>query len=66
MRVISFDPDQMTFDSTFLDATIIENTRLMGERAVEEIMDYRAGRGFPPVTELDPLLVTRENMHTRK
>ncbi len=64
VRILSFDPDQMTFDSPFLDATIIENTRLMGARAVEEIMNYRAGRAFPPVTEVDPVLVTRENMHT--
>lgn len=65
VKVIAFDSDSGTeFEVNSLDSVIAQDTREMGNRAVNEIYDSYHGR---PVTEsilLEPTLITRENVDT--
>ncbi|GGH11392.1 substrate-binding domain-containing protein [Silvibacterium dinghuense] len=64
IRVIAFDPDSLTFDSPNLDSMIFENTRRMGTEAVQLLLAEHRGISQPAVTYVEPVLVTRENIHT--
>ncbi len=46
-----------------LDALVVEDTRTMGYRAVEEIAAQRAGHPGPPRVLVEPVLVDRENVN---
>jgi ABC-type sugar transport system substrate-binding protein len=60
IRVIGFDPDLMGFSNPSLDALVIEDTRAMGAEGVRRILGRKHGGGWPAVTEVEPVLVTRE------
>lgn len=45
-----------------IDSLVAENTRAMGNLAVEEIIAERQGKLVSPRTVVDPVLVTRENI----
>ena len=63
VRVIAFDPDGAPpFNLASLDSVIIQNTRGMGKKAVEEINAELHGQSVPAVLKLEPKLVTRENI----
>lgn len=65
IRIIGCD---QTLDLLFLlrrgeiDSLVVENTRAMGYRAVEEIAAEKHGEKVPPRVLIKPLLVTRENI----
>ncbi len=61
VKVIGFDPESLPFENPKLDSVIVQNTLGMGERAVQLIHARLQGQSFPPPTEFEPLLVTREN-----
>ena len=63
VKVIGFDPDgALAFEIENLDSVIMQDTRAMGERAVELINAERHGRPMPASIQLQPTLVTRENI----
>jgi ribose transport system substrate-binding protein len=63
IKVIAFDPDGAPpFNLKSLDSVIIQNTRGMSQQAVEQIDARRNGRAVPPLTKLEPMLVTRDNI----
>jgi ribose transport system substrate-binding protein len=65
VRVIGFDPDgTLPFDSESLDSVVMQDTRTMGEQAVNLIDAERQGRPVPALTLLQPTLVTRQNVNT--
>lgn len=65
VKVIGFDPDGAPpFNLASLDSVIIQNTRAMGQKAVEEIDAIRRGQPVPATLELEPKLVTRENINS--
>ena len=59
--VIGFDPDSLPFENVSLDSVVLQDTRHMGERAVEIIHARLDGEPAPSVETFEPLLVTREN-----
>jgi ribose transport system substrate-binding protein len=62
-KVIAFDPDGVPpFDIGFVDSVIKQDTRTMGQLAVDLIDGERHGRAMPALIKLQPLLITRENM----
>jgi ribose transport system substrate-binding protein len=62
-KVIAFDPDGVPpFDIGFVDSVIKQDTRTMGQLAVDLIDGERHGRAMPALITLQPLLITRENM----
>jgi len=62
VKVIVFDPDAITFDNANLDSFILQDTRSMGGEAVRVIMASLRGQSMPATQQLEPLLVTRENV----
>ena len=64
VHIISFDPDELTFEANALDSTIIENTKAMGAAAVRMIVADQNGTKMPALTKLEPVLVTRENFRS--
>ena len=65
VKVIGFDPDgTLPFDIQSLDSVVMQDTRTMGQRAVDLISAERQGRPMPALTMLQPTLVTRENVNT--
>ena len=54
----------LPFNLASLDSVIIQNTRAMGQKAVEEIDAIRRGQPVPATLELEPKLVTRENINS--
>ena len=64
-RVIAFDPDGgPLFDATVVDSVIQQDTRTMGQLAVDEIDGDRHGRSMPGLVKVQPILITRENVNT--
>jgi ribose transport system substrate-binding protein len=47
-----------------LDSILVENTYEMGNRAVMTIAAQMRGESVPPLVNIEPTLVTRENLHT--
>jgi ribose transport system substrate-binding protein len=47
-----------------LDSILVENTYEMGNRAVVTIAAQMRGESVPPLVNIEPTLVTRENLHT--
>jgi len=69
VKVIAFDSaDSSGFPSfaqrTALDCVIQENTRLMGQRAIELIHARLLGQSAPATILVHPKLITRENIGT--
>ncbi len=66
VKVIGFDSDLLPLfdDRTNLDSVIQEDTRAMGQQAVELIHAKRIGQPVPTATRLQPKLITRENVHS--
>ena len=63
VKVIGFDPDgDLPFEIENLDSVMMQDTRAMGELAVELISAERRGRPMPASIKLHPTLVTRENI----
>lgn len=65
-RVIAFDPEDILFTSPSLDAVIVQNTREMGNLAVQLIHSRLGGRSTPALITLKPILVTRANAHSEE
>jgi ribose transport system substrate-binding protein len=64
-KVIGFDPDgDFQFDSGILDSAIVQDTRAMGQRAVDQIYREHHGQPMPSLTLLEPTLVNRNNAGT--
>jgi ribose transport system substrate-binding protein len=64
VKVIGFDPDQLEFSSAGLDSVIMQNMPEMGDRAVSLIHAEREGKPVPSQMEVEPMLVTRENVNS--
>jgi ribose transport system substrate-binding protein len=64
IRVIGFDPDSLGFENPRLDSLVVEDTRRMGAEAVRLIVGKIHGVSGPPVTQIEPVLVTRENVNS--
>jgi ribose transport system substrate-binding protein len=62
VKVIGFDPDPVEFSSANLDSLILEDMPQMGARAIDLINDERQGKPVPSQIEVEPMLVTRENV----
>lgn len=65
-KVISFDPGDISFTSSSLDSVVVQNTREMGNLAVNIIHARLKGEPVPPLTTLEPILVTRANANSEK
>jgi len=66
ISVVAFDPDSFGFDNPNLDSVVLEDTQTMGAEAVRLIVEKLHGRSGPGVTNLQPILVTRENVNSDK
>lgn len=66
IKVVGFDSDLLPLidDGTNLDSVIQEDTRAMGEKAVELIHSKLIGQPVRTATRLQPKLITRENVHS--
>jgi ribose transport system substrate-binding protein len=64
IRIVGFDPDSLNFDNPHLDSIVIEDTQKMGVDAVRQVVAQIHGQSGPLVTQCEPLLVTRENVHS--
>jgi len=64
-KVIAFDPDGgPLFDVGVVDSAIQQDTRTMGQLAVDLIDGERHGRPMPALIKLRPILITRQNVNT--
>jgi ribose transport system substrate-binding protein len=67
-RVVIFDPDfgpdSRLIDTPNLDCYILQNMRQMGEEAASRILAHLQGDPMPPVTKVEPVLVTRQNINS--
>jgi len=64
-KVIAFDPDGgPLFDVGVVDSVIEQDTRMMGQLAVDLIDGERHGRHMPALIKLQPILITRQNVNT--
>jgi len=64
-KVIAFDPDGgPLFDVAVVDSVIQQDTRTMGQLAVDLIDGERHGRPMPALIKLQPILITRQNVNT--
>lgn len=64
-KVIAFDPDGgLFFDVGIVDSVIQQDTRTMGQLAVDLIDGDRHGRRMPALIKLQPLLITRQNVNS--
>lgn len=66
VRVIAFDATVSPpfAQTTHLDSVIQEDTRTMGQKAVELIRAMQLGRPVPSTVRLAPLLITRDNVNS--
>ncbi len=64
IRVIGFDPDSLLFESSALDAVIVQDTQAMGEQAIRTIYAKLRGQPVSRLVKLKPVLVTRENVNS--
>lgn len=62
IKVVGFDPDPLDFSSENLDSVVLENMPEMGGRAINLLYDEQEGRRVPSLIEVEPMLVTRENV----
>jgi len=65
LRVVAFDRDddaELMFDSPYLDSVVVEDTQKMGAEAVRQILGKPNGLPIQPVTQFEPVLLTRENI----
>lgn len=65
-KIIGFDlAGDPPFDQREnLDCVIQANTKLMGEKAIEQIHAIRQGRSVSPLITIKPVMITRENLHS--
>jgi ribose transport system substrate-binding protein len=64
-KVIAFDPDGgPLFDVAVVDSVIQQDTRTMGQLAVDLIDGERHGRPMPALIKLQPILITRQNINS--
>ncbi|WP_348267874.1 substrate-binding domain-containing protein [Edaphobacter paludis] len=63
-KVISFDPEDLSFTSPSLDSVVVQNTRKMGNLAVKLIHARLSGKSAPALITLEPILVTRANANS--
>ncbi len=64
-KVIAFDPDGgPLFDAAVVDSAIQQDTRTMGQLAVDQIDGDRHGRPMPALIKVQPILITRQNVNT--
>jgi len=63
-KVIAFDAEDVQFNSPSLDSAVIQDTRQMGNLAVQLIHDRLSGRPTPSMITLQPVLVTRANANS--
>jgi ribose transport system substrate-binding protein len=66
ISVVAFDQDSLAFDDPSLDSVVLEDTRTMGAEAIQLIVDKLHGRSAPGTTNLEPILVTRENVNSEE
>ncbi len=65
VKVVGFDvAGWPLFDRSSLDSVVQEDTRSMGERAVESIEAERSGAAVPAVTKIPPVVITRDNLNS--
>jgi len=65
VKIVAFDCDgSPPFNLASLDSVVLQDTRGMGQKAVEEIDAARRGQPVTPVLKLEPKLVTRENINS--
>jgi ribose transport system substrate-binding protein len=65
VHVIGFDPDTLLrLENPNLDSLVLEDTQKMGAEGVRLIVDKIHGVSGPPVTQIEPVLVTRENLNS--
>lgn len=64
VSVIAFDPDALGFENPHLDSVVLEDTQKMGADAVRMVVAKLHGQSEPLVTHCEPILVTRENVHS--
>ena len=63
VRLVGCDQDLlMPLMTGEMDSVIVQDTYQMGYRAIESIAAERRGEVVPPVTRIDPKVVTRENL----
>lgn len=68
VRVIAFDRDDdadLMFDTSNIDSIIVQDTQRMGAEAVRQILESLQGRPMTPMTKIEPVLLTRENVFTK-
>lgn len=65
-KVVSFDPEDISFTSPSLDSVVLQNTREMGDLAVKIIHARLSGKSAPTLITLEPILVTRANANSEK
>jgi ribose transport system substrate-binding protein len=65
-KVVSFDPEDISFTSPSLDSVVVQNTRAMGNLAVKRIHARLGGESVPALTTLEPVLVTRANANSEE
>jgi len=61
VRIIVFDPEFWVFDAPNVDSLVVEDMQKMGAEAVRQILSQNQGRPMIPVTQFEPVLLTREN-----
>lgn len=66
VRVIGFDDGGLPpfAQNKSLDCVIQEDTRAMGQHAIEHIHAHLQGKFVPPIIRIHPKLITRENIQT--
>ncbi|GGG83763.1 substrate-binding domain-containing protein [Edaphobacter dinghuensis] len=65
-KVLSFDPEDLSFSSPSLDSVVVQNTRMMGNLAVKLIHAKLSGKAIPAITTLEPVLITRANANSEE
>jgi len=65
VKLIGCDQDLlMPLVTGEIDSVFAENTFEMGRKAVEFVANAREGKAVPPITRLQPLLVTKDNFQS--
>jgi ribose transport system substrate-binding protein len=65
VKLIGCDQDLlMPLVTGGIDSVFAENTFEMGRKAVEFVADGRQGKAVPPITRLQPLMVTKDNLQS--
>lgn len=65
-KVVAFDPEDILFTSPSLDSVVVQNTREMGNLAVQLVYSKLSGNSAPALITLKPILVTRSNAHSEE